>query len=185
MERTKTYVDSKGNVSPEWMTKLEREYERLVTNLTREVNVVDYGAIGDGKTDCTAAFNKAIGTGRVKVYIPEGIFITKGIRLHPVHTLLALVNAAQSLSSMMVREKEQLLITNANHWKGNHHLFVQGMSLDWNVERLGDVNKTATWGNHSSCLTYANVTFGWVKEVEGNTRSPLLRYFLHSLQLWR
>jgi hypothetical protein len=41
------------------------------------------------------------------------------------------------------------------------------MSLDWNVERLGDVKKTATWGNHSSCLTFANVTYGWVKDVEG------------------
>lgn len=26
--------------------------------------------------------------------------------------------------------------------------------------------KTSTWGNHSSCLTYANVTYGWVKDVE-------------------
>jgi hypothetical protein len=40
------------------------------------------------------------------------------------------------------------------------------MTLDWNVERLGDVPKTSTWGNHSSCLTYVNVTYGWVKDVE-------------------
>jgi hypothetical protein len=28
------------------------------------------------------------------------------------------------------------------------------------------VAKTSTWGNHSSCLTYANVTYGWVQDVE-------------------
>jgi len=66
-----------------------------------------------------------------------------------------------------IAPKGARLITNANHWKGNHHLIVQGMTLDWNVERLGDVKKTSTWGNHSSCLTYANVTYCWVKDVEG------------------
>ncbi|WP_342429782.1 glycosyl hydrolase family 28-related protein [Neobacillus sp. FSL H8-0543] len=167
LERTKTYVDSEGNVSPEWMTKLDREYDRLVTNLTREVNVVDYGAIGDGKTDCTAAFNKAIGTGRVKVFVPEGIFITKGILL-PSCTYLIGTGKGRTIIKLHDRAgKGTRLITNANHWKGNHHVFVEGLSLDWNVERLGEVKKTATWGNHSSCLTYANVIFGWVKDVEG------------------
>ena len=42
---------------------------------------MDFGAVGDGKTDCTAAFQKAMGNGRVKVIVPEGVFITKGIRL--------------------------------------------------------------------------------------------------------
>lgn len=62
--------------------------------------------------------------------------------------------------------KDTRLVTNANHWKGNHYIFVGSLSLDWNVERLGNVEKTSSGGNHSSCLTFANVTYGWVRDVE-------------------
>ena len=146
---------------------LDHEYGHLLKTITREVNIKDFGGIGDGKTDNTDAFKKAIGNGRVKVIVPEGVFITKGIRL-PSWTCL--VGAGKWKTTIKLHEhasKGTRLITNANHWKGNHHVFVQGLSLDWNVERLGNVTKTSTWGNHSSCLTYANVTFGWVKDVEG------------------
>jgi hypothetical protein len=166
LEPTQIYVDSKGNVCPEWKPKLDDEYENLISRITREVNIEDYGGIGDGKTDNTAAFKRAIGNGFVKVNVPEGIFITKGIHL-PSWTYLA--GAGKGKTSVKLHStapKGTRLITNANHWKGNHHLFVQGMTLDWNVERLGAVIKTSTWGNHSSCLTYANVNYGWVKDVE-------------------
>jgi hypothetical protein len=166
LEPTQIYVDSKRNVHPEWRPKLDDEYENLICRITREVNIEDYGGVGDGKTDNTAAFKRAIGNGFVKVNVPEGIFITKGIRL-PSWTYLA--GAGKDKTTIKLHDtapKGTQLITNANHWKGNHHLFVQGMTLDWNVERLGAVKKTSTWGNHSSCLTYANVTYGWVKDVE-------------------
>ena len=134
--------------------------------MIQEVNIVDFGAIGDGKTDNTLAFKKAVGNGKVKVIVPAGVFITKGIQL-PSFTML--VGAGKGVTTIKLHDsakKGTRLITNANHWKGNNHLFVGALSLDWNVERLGDVAKTSTWGNHSSCLTYANVTYGWVKDVE-------------------
>jgi hypothetical protein len=166
-EPTQISVDVGGNVYPDWKEKLEQEFSQLMNNITREVNVVDYGAVGDGKTDNTTAFKKAIGNGRVKVFVPAGVFITKGIRV-PSWTCLR--GAGKGITTIKLHDhapKDTRLITNANHWRGNHHLFVQGMSLDWNVERLGDAEKTSTWGNHSSCLTYAFVTYGWVKDVEG------------------
>ncbi|SDM60095.1 glycosyl hydrolase family 28-related protein [Bacillus sp. OK048] len=167
LEPTKAYVDAEGHVVPEWKTMLDHEYSHLLNTITREVNIEDFGGIGDGKTDNTVAFKKAIGNGRVKVIVPEGVFITKGIRL-PSWTYL--VGAGKWKTTIKLHDhasKESRLITNADHWQGNHHVFVQGLSLDWNVERLGIVTKTSTWGNYSSCLTYANVTFGWVKDVEG------------------
>jgi Pectate lyase superfamily protein len=167
LEPVKVSVDPKGNVYPEWKPKLDDEYENLMRRITREVNIEDYGGVGDGKTDNTAAFKRAIGKGFVKVNVPEGNFITKGIVL-PSWTYLA--GAGKGKTTIKLHHKAPKgtrLITNANHWKGNHHLIVQGMTLDWNVERLGAVQKTSTWGNHSSCLTYANVTYGWVKDVEG------------------
>jgi hypothetical protein len=166
LERTRALVDSEGKVIPDWMEKLNIEYNNLMNSITREVNVVDFGAIGDGITDCTEAINKAIGNGRVKVIIPEGVYITRGIRL-PSYTYL--VGAGKGITTIRLHDeakKEAWLVTNANHWKGNHHLFVEAMSLDWNVERLGNLGKTGTWNNRSSCLTFANVTYGWVKEVE-------------------
>ncbi|MDR7002863.1 glycosyl hydrolase family 28-related protein [Neobacillus niacini] len=163
---SKPLVDSKGNVFPEWKEMLDKEYTLLMDHLTREVNVVDFGAVGDGRTDNTAAFKKAIGNGRVKVNVPEGIFIVKGICL-PSWTCLVGAGKGKTIIKLHgTAPKGTRLVTNANHWRGNHHLYVKGMSLDWNVERLGNVPKTATWGNHSSCLTFANVTYGWVRGVE-------------------
>ncbi|WP_423801063.1 glycosyl hydrolase family 28-related protein [Neobacillus sp. SAB-20_R2A] len=163
---TKLSVDSEGKVVPDWMEKLDQELAGLMGNTVKEVNVADIGAVGDGITDNTAAFKRAIGNGRVKVIVPPGIYITKEIRL-PSWTYLA--GAGKGITTIKLHDqvpKGTRLITNANHWRGNHHIFVQGLSLDWNVERLGYTAKTSTWGNHSSCLTYANVTYGWVKDVE-------------------
>jgi len=51
----------------------------------KEYNLTFYGAVGDGKTDCTEAFKKAIEdcnkNGGGKVVIPEGIFLTGAIHL--------------------------------------------------------------------------------------------------------
>ncbi|MGX6444876.1 glycosyl hydrolase family 28-related protein [Neobacillus sp. K501] len=166
LEPSQIVVDHNGMVFPEWKTKLDDEYAKLLENIKREVNVTDFGAVGDGQTDNTAAFKKAIGNGRMKVLVPPGVYITKGIRL-PSWT--SLIGAGKGVTTIKLHDqasKGTRLVTNANHWKGNHHLSVQGLTLDWNVERLRDVKKTSTWGNHSSCLTYSNVTFGWVKDIE-------------------
>ncbi|MFJ7725138.1 glycosyl hydrolase family 28-related protein [Neobacillus sp. NPDC097160] len=167
LEPTRLFVDDDGNVIPDWKDKLDQEYDQLMKNITKEVNVEDYGAVGDGKTDCTAAFKRAIGKGRVKIIVPKGVFITKEIHLPSWTWLMGSGRGTTTIKLHDQASKGTRLITNANHWGGNHHIFVQGMSLDWNVERLGEAVKTSTWGNHSSCLTYANVTYGWVKDVEG------------------
>ncbi|MFK9091025.1 glycosyl hydrolase family 28-related protein [Bacillus salipaludis] len=167
LEPTRLLVDDDGNVIPDWKDKLDQEYSQLMKNITKEVNVEDYGAVGDGKTDCTAAFKRAIGNGRVKVIVPRGVFITKEIRLPSWIWLIGSGKGTTTIKLHDQASKGTRLLTNTNHWRGNHHIFVQGISLDWNVERLGKEVKTSTWGNHSSCLTYAKVTYGWVRDVEG------------------
>jgi hypothetical protein len=167
LKPTRILVDDEGMVFPDWKDTLDTEYIRLKKQITREVNVMDFGAVGDGITDCSAAFKKAIGNGRVKVIVPPGVFLTKGIKLPSWTWLEGSGKGVTTIKLNQQASKGTRLVTNANHWRGNHHLFIKGLSLDWNVERLGDVTKTSTWGNHSSCLTYANVTYGWVKDVEG------------------
>ena len=150
---------------PDWKPGLDRQYKKLGQVARRVVNVREWGAIGDGVTDCTPAFERAIGQGRVTVFIPPGVYVVKGIRL-PSWTRL--VGAGKGVSILKLHRqasKRQRLVTNADHAKGNHHIAVEKLGMDWNVERLGKTRKTATGGNYSSCLTYANVTFGWVKEV--------------------
>lgn len=158
-------VDQEGNVFPEWLPMLEKEFLRL-QNKIKVVNVEEFGAVGDGKTDNTEAFKKAIGKGGVKVTIPPGTYITRGIRL-PSWTFLSGAGKGKTTLKLHPDEdKGARLVTNANYRRGNHHLCVADMSLDWNVKRLGQVENTSTGDNHSSCLTYANATFGWVRNVE-------------------
>lgn len=51
----------------------------------KDFNVTEFGAIGDGKTDCTAAFKQAIeichAAGGGRIVVPEGIFLTGAIHL--------------------------------------------------------------------------------------------------------
>lgn len=166
MVEFETIVDKHGNVYPEWIDTLNDEYNHLLEEIDREVNIEDFGAIGDGKTDCTDAFQKAIGKGHVKIFVPQGVFLTKEIRLP---SWVCLIGAGKGKTTLKLADsapKGSRLITNRNHRTGNRNIFIKGMSLNWNVERLGNVEKTSTWGNHSSCLLFANVKFGWVKDVE-------------------
>lgn len=67
--------------------KLPQILERIVIPQfpSRTVNVLDFGAVGDGKTDCTEAFRKAIlachTMGGGKVVVPEGKYLTGPIHL--------------------------------------------------------------------------------------------------------
>lgn len=180
-----TVVDINGNVFPQWLEDLNEEYKSLLKEINREVHIEDFGALGDGKTDCTDAFKMALGKGRVKVFIPEGVFLVKEIKLPSFTYLLGAGKGKTIIKLHDSAPKSRRLMTNKNHRTGNRNVYVKGMTLDWNVERLGSVEKTSTWGNHSSCLLFANVKYGWVKDVEAvnpglhcfDISSPLYNYY--------
>lgn len=150
---------------PEWKRDLDGEYRVLEEALTRSVNVEDFGARGDGVTDCTAAFKKAFGSGRTDVYVPKGIFIVRKIEMPSFSRLRGEGKGATVLKLHERAPKRQRLVMNANPFCGNHHISVENIGLDWNVERLGDVENTSAGNNFSSCLTFAKVTYGWAKRV--------------------
>src|SRR4051812_2818324 len=60
LEPTRIQVDSVGNVYPEWKTKLDEEYGHLLNVIKKEVNILDVGGIGDGKTDNTKLLKKRL-----------------------------------------------------------------------------------------------------------------------------
>lgn len=166
MEEMRTIVTDAGEAVPSWLTKLDIEFERLQSEIKMDKSVMDFGAVGDGVTDNTQAFRKAIGRGGCKVIVPEGVFVTKGLKL-PSNTYL--VGAGKGKTILKLHPdapKSAILVTNKHHISGNHHIYVEGMTLDWNAERLPPQERTASGNNRSSCLTLAHVTYGWVKKVE-------------------
>lgn len=161
-----TIVNEKGEAIPSWLPDLDVELQKLQSEIKYERNVVDFGAVGDGVTDNTNAFRKAIGRGNCKIIIPEGVYVTKGIKL-PSNTIL--VGAGKRKTTLKLHHdalKSAILLTNKHHISGNHHIYVEGLTLDWNVERLPSDEKTASGNNRSSCLTFAHVKYGWVRKVE-------------------
>lgn len=154
-----------GDVVPEWKTELDEEYTKLENAFTRQVNVEDFGAVGDGVTDCTKAFRKAFGNGRVDVYVPAGIYIVRKLELPSWTRLRGAGKGSTVLKLHSAAPKRQRLLANRNFIRGNSRISVERLGLDWNVERLGNVSNTSAGNNFSSCLTYAHVTYGWVKEV--------------------
>ncbi|WKB77978.1 peptidase G2 autoproteolytic cleavage domain-containing protein [Bacillus sp. FSL K6-0138] len=157
-------VTTDGEIARTLKDRLDLEFNRLEQKIKRTVNVDDFGAVPDGKTDSSEAFRKAVGNGRVRVVLSAGTYIVKGIKL-PSWTYL--VGQGKGVTILQLHEDtpaSEWVITNADYEKGNRNIFVQGMSLDWNPDRQGGVG--ATGGQHSSCLTLANVQFGWVKDVE-------------------
>lgn len=153
------------NVLPEWKPSLDAEYEKLETVMTRCVNVEDFGAVGDGVTDNTDAFKRAIGKGKSDVFVPTGIYVVRQIELPSWTRLRGAGKGATRLKLHEAAPKRQRLVMNANPFRGNHHIAVENMGLDWNVERLGSVENTSAGNNFSSCLTFAKVTYGWAKGV--------------------
>lgn len=152
-------------VVPEWKTMLDREYDKLEKTLTRSVNIEDFGAVGDGVTDCTNAFNAAFSGGYSDVYVPKGIYIVRKIEMPSFSRLRGEGKGASVLKLHDQAPKRQRLVSNANPFQGNKCIAVENIGLDWNVERFKESGKTSAGNNFSSCLTFANVKFGWVKQV--------------------
>ncbi len=156
-------VTAEGMVTSLLKDRLDTEYKMLMNKITREVNVEDYGAVPDGR-DNTEAFRRAIGNGRVKVNVPSGEFLVQGIKL-PSWTTIS--GEGQGITVIKLHEDApayEWVITNNDYENGNRNIFVEGMTLDWNPDRQCGVKNPG--GQFSSCLTFANVQYGWIKNVE-------------------
>ena len=81
-------------------------------------NIIDYGAVGDGITDCTDAFKNAIDkcskNGGGKVIVPEGVFLTGSIHLKSNINLHISENAVVKFS----KDKNKYLPVVFTRWEG-------------------------------------------------------------------
>ncbi|WP_350300589.1 peptidase G2 autoproteolytic cleavage domain-containing protein [Peribacillus frigoritolerans] len=157
-------LDTEGELHPLLKDRLDKEYNKLKNRIDRVVNVKDFGAVGDGVTDDSEAFKRALGNGRVRLLVPAGTYIVRGLKL-PSWTYL--IGDGKGLTILKLHEETpagEWVITNNDYLNGNRNIFIQGLSLDWNPDRQGGVG--AVGGQKSSCLTLAKVSYGWIKDVE-------------------
>ncbi|WYF09912.1 peptidase G2 autoproteolytic cleavage domain-containing protein [Bacillus velezensis] len=158
-------VTADGEIAPLLKERLDKEYNKLLRKIIRNVNVDDYGADPTGETDSTEAFKRAIGNGKVRLNLSAGEYVIRGAKL-PSWTYL--IGQGMGVTTLKLHEDtpaSEWVVTNADHAKGNRNIVVEGMSLDWNPDRQGGVG--ATGGVHSSCLLFAQVKFGIARGVEG------------------
>nr|WP_249023433.1 glycoside hydrolase family 55 protein [Planococcus salinarum] len=130
------------------------------------MSVTDFGARADGRTDSTAAFKRAFGSGGKTIFVPEGQYIVKGLK---VPSWTRLVGAGKGKTVIRLHDgapRRRTLLANRNPIAGNRNISVERLTLDWNLERLKPHQKTASGNNLSSCLTFAKVEYGWVKDVD-------------------
>ncbi|MGG0787010.1 peptidase G2, partial [Bacillus glycinifermentans] len=74
-------VTTDGKIAQTLKDRLDLEFNKLEQKIKREVNVDDFGAVPDGKTDSSEAFRKAVGDGRVRVKLSAGIYVIRGVKL--------------------------------------------------------------------------------------------------------
>lgn len=158
-------TDAEGVAQTVLKVRLDKEYNKLLAKINKTVRVTDFGAVRDGITDDTEAFRKAMGTGKVRVVVPAGVYVVRGLK---IPSWVELVGDGMGLTIIILHPDtpaSEWVITNQDYVNGNRNISIKGMTLDWNKTRQGGVG--ATGGQHSSCLALAKVKFAWIKEVEG------------------
>ena len=150
---------------PWWFQILKEEIKQQ--KLKQKVySIEEFGGVGDGVTDSTKAFRRALKKGNRKIIIPPGTYLTRELRM-PSNTTL--VGSGVDQTTIKLHPNAPIgerVVRNKNRLRGNHHLVIKNMTLDWNVERLGNSKTTAKGGTTSSCLTFAHVTYGVIQNIK-------------------
>jgi len=98
-----------------------------------KVNVLDFGAIGNGCSDDTISIQRAIDSGSSLVIIPPGIYqITKTLKIPSHTTIRATQNTTIRLADSAGTGAGIFLLTNANHKSGNTNIVIEGGTWDGN-----------------------------------------------------
>ncbi|MEC1800583.1 peptidase G2 autoproteolytic cleavage domain-containing protein [Bacillus mojavensis] len=164
-------VDTDGNIAPLLKERLDRDYLRLNKRIKRIVHVDDYGAVGDGVTDCSEAIMKAVGNGKVKIKLGPGVYVVRGVKLK---SNVIFEGDGMDITTLILHDETpsgEWVITNANHLGGNKNIVIRDMTLDWNRDRQNGAMK-AMGGVKSSCLLLAQVKNAWIQRVR--TVNPAL-----------
>jgi parallel beta-helix repeat protein len=82
------------------------------TKLRETVSVKDFGAVGDGVTDDTAAIQAALDSGAGAVYVPKGIYVTTGLTV----TSPVKLYGEGTIKKISVSNSAAIMITSNDVW---------------------------------------------------------------------
>ena len=100
---------------------------------TKTVSVSDFGALGDGLTDDTAAIQAALDSGAERVRIPFGNYrVTETLLVHSNTEILADRCARVVLAGDRKRQRGDFLLSNADTVDGNENISIVGGIWDGN-----------------------------------------------------
>ena len=131
-----------------------------------EYNIKSFGAIGDGTTDCSAAFSKAINecsvNGGGKVVVPEGIFLTDPIYLKSNVNLYVSENAIIKFSD----DKSKYLPVVFTRWEGVECMNYSPLIYSYEEENIAVTGKGILDGQGSNENWWSwkgNKDGGWIE----------------------
>jgi len=129
-------------------------------------NIIDYGASGDGITDCTQAFRDAIDDasqkGGGKIIVPEGVFLTGPIHLKSNINLYLSENSVIRFSE----DKNKYLPVVFTRWEGVELMNYSPLIYAYEQENIAVTGKGILDGQGSSDNWWrwkGNKESGWVK----------------------
>ncbi|CAG7652686.1 hypothetical protein PAESOLCIP111_06602 [Paenibacillus solanacearum] len=133
------------------------------TEINHFVNVKRFGAKGDGVTDDSAAFAAAFGNGSVSVYVPEGTYRVRGLRVPSNTTVRGAGIDCTIIKLTDDAPNGEWVVTNSDYEAGNTNIVLEDFTADWNINRP---NVRRVGGQASSCITLANASYCWIQRVK-------------------
>lgn len=96
-------------------------------------DITKFGAVGDGKTDCSPAIAKALET-ETEIFFPAGVYAITRELLIPSNRHLVLDKDATIYAADHCFDKPgvRAIITNADHENGNENITIEGGKVDAN-----------------------------------------------------
>ncbi len=122
------------------------------------VNVKDFGAVGDGVTDDTAAFNAAIGSGNVSVYVPEGTYIvseSSGSACISLKSNLKISGAGMGVTVIKRADNATTSFERMMYGVGVSNVTVSDLTLDSN-----GANQNSAYEHHHAFMVTWDGTYG-------------------------
>jgi polygalacturonase len=134
----------------------------------KDFAITDYGAIGDGKTDCTRAINKAITAankaGGGRVVVPAGTFLTGAIYLKSNVNLYISQDAVIKFST----DPNQYLPAVFTRWEGVECMNYSSLIYAYNEKNIAVTGKGTLDGQGSN-----DNWWKWRKELQRQDRQNL------------
>jgi len=170
-------------VSTSGWTDLENILEKIVppTFPDKYYDITSFGAVGDGKYDCTDAFKNAIDecnkNGGGNVLVPEGTFLTGPILLKSNVNLHVSENAVVLFS----KEYSKYLPVVFTRWEGVECMNYSPMIYAYEQENIAVSGKGILDGQGSNDNWWSwkgKKDYGWIDELphQKNDRNKLFRF---------